>query len=54
VTLEYLAIVDPDTFAPVDPVVTGSRVIVAGHVGSARIIDNIHLDPGGYGISEEE
>jgi pantoate--beta-alanine ligase len=53
VRLEYLAIVDPDTFEPVDPVVTGSRVIVAGHVGSARIIDNIHLDPGGAGITEE-
>jgi pantoate--beta-alanine ligase len=51
-TLEYLAIVDPETFDPVDPVETGSRVIAAGHVGDARIIDNIHLDPGGAGMTD--
>lgn len=53
VTLEYLAIVDPDTFEPVATIVTGSRVIAAGHVGDARIIDNIYLDPGGTGHRDE-
>lgn len=52
VMLDYLAIVDLATFDPVETVVTGSRVIVAGNVGSARIIDNIHLDPGGSGRTE--
>lgn len=53
VTLDYLAIVNPATFEPVDQVVSGSRVIVAGHVGEVRIIDNIHLDPGGSGMTIE-
>lgn len=52
VELQYLAIVDPETFDAVDRVVTGSRVIVAGKVGDIRIIDNIHLDPGGVGNDE--
>lgn len=53
VTLQYLAIVDPDTFEPVDPVVAGARAIVAGTVGDARIIDNIYLDPDGSGMTED-
>jgi pantoate--beta-alanine ligase len=50
--LEYLAIVDPETFEAVDTVVTGSRAIVAGKVSRARIIDNVHLDPGAVGLIE--
>jgi pantoate--beta-alanine ligase len=49
VELQYLAIVDPETFDPVDRVVTDSRAIVAATVGDVRIIDNVHLDPGGMG-----
>lgn len=52
VELQYLAIVDPATFDEVDPVVTGSRAIIAGRVGQTRIIDNIHLDPGGTGTTD--
>ena len=52
VELQYLAIVDPETFDPVGRVVTGSRAIVAAKVGEIRIIDNIHLDPGGMGNGE--
>lgn len=52
VELQYLAIVDPETFDPVDRVVTDSRAIVAAKVGEIRIIDNIHLDPGGVGNGE--
>lgn len=52
VELQYLAIVDPDTFDPVDPVMTGAYAIVSGRVGETRIIDNIHLDPGGVGQGE--
>lgn len=47
VDLQYLAIVDPETFDPVETVVTGSRAIVAAKVGAIRLLDNIHLDPGG-------
>ena len=49
VELQYLSIVDPETFSPVGRVVTGSQAIVAAKVGDIRIIDNIRLDPGGVG-----
>lgn len=52
IDLQYLAIVDPERFDAVDRVVTGSRVIAAARVGDIRIIDNIHLDPGGVGNGE--
>lgn len=46
VSLDYLAIVDPATFEPSDAVETGNHAIVAGTVGSVRIIDTIHLQHG--------
>lgn len=52
VELHYLAIVDPETFDPVERVVTGSYAVISGKVGATRIIDNIHLDPGGAGRAE--
>lgn len=52
VELQYLAIVDPDTFDPVDRVATGSYAIVAARIGDTRIIDNIYLDPGGTGTTD--
>jgi pantoate--beta-alanine ligase len=46
VTLDYLAVVDPSTFRPVDAGYRGTaRMLVAARVGPARLIDNdvIHL-----------
>jgi pantoate--beta-alanine ligase len=41
VELDYLAIVHPDTFLPVDDGYTGrARVIIAAKVGDTRLIDN--------------
>ena len=41
VELDYLAVVHPDTFQPVDDDYTGkARVIIAAKVGSTRLIDN--------------
>lgn len=52
IELQYLAIVDPATFDPVGHVMTGSYAIVAARIGDTRIIDNIHLDPGGTGTTD--
>ncbi|HEU4656821.1 MAG TPA: pantoate--beta-alanine ligase [Capillimicrobium sp.] len=43
---EYLALVDPDTFQPVDRIDRDVLVAVAARVGRARLIDNdtIHLN----------
>jgi pantoate--beta-alanine ligase len=40
---EYVAFVDPATFAPVDPVDGPVLVAIAARVGSTRLIDNIVL-----------
>jgi pantoate--beta-alanine ligase len=40
-TLDYLAIVDPDTLLPVTLAVSGSLVAIAAKVGSTRLIDNL-------------
>lgn len=43
-TLDYLAAVNPSTFADVDPDATGRlRLVVAAQVGSTRLIDNVDL-----------
>lgn len=52
VALDYLAIVDPDTFAPLPVAVTGSRAIVAATIGTTRILDNVHLQAGGTGHAD--
>ena len=41
---EYLAIVDPDTLAPVGTGAERVLVVVAARVGPARLIDNLPLD----------
>lgn len=44
VALDYLSVVDPTTFLPVDDGYRGpARVLVAARVGSARLIDNDSL-----------
>jgi pantoate--beta-alanine ligase len=44
VTLDYLKVVDPKTFLPVDDGYRGpARVLIAAKVGPARLIDNDSL-----------
>ena len=45
IALEYLAVVDPDTLAPVARVTTPVLVAVAARVGSTRLIDNVVIAP---------
>jgi len=45
VDAEYLAVVDPDTFAPLRTISARTLVAVAARVGPVRLIDNIVLEP---------
>jgi pantoate--beta-alanine ligase len=46
--LDYLALVDPDGFSPVSEDFTGeARLLVAGRVGTTRLIDNVAVNVGG-------
>lgn len=47
--VDYLAMVDADTFDSVDEISTGDYAIVAGMVGETRILDAVYLDPGETG-----
>jgi pantoate--beta-alanine ligase len=42
---EYLAVVDPDSFAPLTTLSGPALVAVAAHVGPVRLIDNVLLEP---------
>jgi pantoate--beta-alanine ligase len=42
-SLEYAAVVDPGTFAPLDSLEGPALLAVAARVGPARLIDNVHL-----------
>jgi pantoate--beta-alanine ligase len=46
--LDYLAIVDPDTFEPRTHLAPGSLLIVAARLGGVRLIDNVSLTPSAY------
>lgn len=41
VTLDYVAVVDPDTLAPVETLAGELRLLVAARVGATRLIDNL-------------
>jgi len=45
VEVEYAAIVDPDSFQPVDRVESQALAIVAARIGVTRLIDNVVLEP---------
>jgi pantoate--beta-alanine ligase len=46
VRLDYAEVCDPETLEPLEGMVQGpARALVAAHVGPARLIDNIRLDP---------
>jgi len=56
---EYLALVDPDSFSPVDAVNGRVLVAVAARVGDTRLIDNILVqtrggDPAGASTITKE
>jgi pantoate--beta-alanine ligase len=42
---EYLAVVDPDSFAPLTTLAGPALVAVAARVGPVRLIDNVLLEP---------
>lgn len=50
---EYLVVVDPDTFLPVEAGASGpALVLVAARVGATRLIDNARITLGGAPASE--
>ncbi len=46
--LDYLAIVDPDTFEPRATIEPGSLLIAAARLGAVRLIDNVTVTPSAY------
>jgi pantoate--beta-alanine ligase len=42
-TLDYLAIVDPDTLEPIATVIPCARALIAVRLGDVRLIDNVEL-----------
>jgi pantoate--beta-alanine ligase len=52
--LDYVAVVDEDSFEEVDRVRGPSRVLVAAHIGSTRLIDNVPLRTGPVGENPTE
>jgi pantoate--beta-alanine ligase len=42
--LEYLELVDADSFEPTEPGLTKAALIVAAKVGEVRLIDNVYID----------
>ncbi|MHC4610113.1 MAG: pantoate--beta-alanine ligase, partial [Planctomycetota bacterium] len=46
-TIEYVAIVDPETLSPVDRVEGPVRICLAVRIGPCRSIDNLAVDGGG-------
>jgi len=45
--VEYVAVVDAETLAPVDRVVRPARALAAARLGKARLIDNVPVAPAG-------
>ena len=43
--LDYAAVVDPDTLEPLERVDREARAIIAGRVGTTRLLDNVALTP---------
>lgn len=44
VRVQYVAIVDPDTLAPVEMISPLAIALIAAHVGTTRLIDNVRLE----------
>ncbi|MDQ2768611.1 MAG: pantoate--beta-alanine ligase, partial [Gemmatimonadota bacterium] len=43
VSVEYLAVMDPETLEPAPIAATGSVIAIAARVGTTRLIDNVIL-----------
>jgi len=43
VTLDYAAVIDPDSLEPLSQVASVARAIIAGRVGGTRLLDNCEL-----------
>lgn len=43
IDLDYLAVVHPESLAPLDTIVQGARALVAAHIGETRLIDTMDL-----------
>jgi pantoate--beta-alanine ligase len=52
--LDYVAVVDEDTFEEVDRLRGLSRALIAARIGSTRLIDNVPLRPGGVSENPPE
>jgi pantoate--beta-alanine ligase len=52
--LDYVAVVDEDTFEEVDRVRGPARALVAARFGDVRLIDNVPLRPGAAGENPRE
>jgi pantoate--beta-alanine ligase len=47
VEVQYLALVDPESFEPAAEAVAGQLLAVAARIGTTRLIDNVKLGPAG-------
>lgn len=45
ITAEYIAVVDPDTFAPLERIERPALIALAARVGPVRLIDNMEVAP---------
>ena len=45
ISLDYAAVVDPETLEPLERVTSQARAILAGRVGATRLLDNCELNP---------
>jgi pantothenate synthetase len=45
VTLDYAGVVDPETLEPLRQVSAPARALIAGRVGTTRLMDNRALSP---------
>ena len=45
ITAEYIAVVDPDTFAPLERIEQRALIALAARVGPVRLIDNMEVAP---------
>jgi pantoate--beta-alanine ligase len=52
--LDYVAVVDEDTFEEADRLRGRSRALIAAHIGSTRLIDNVPLRAGGVSENPPE
>jgi pantoate--beta-alanine ligase len=52
--LDYVAVVDEDTFEEADRLRGRSRALIAAHIGSTRLIDNVLLRAGGVSENPPE